>query len=140
MGISLCRNSALRGIRRARIHAIRRMTPFNKPTHRQLPWISIKYRVQRDGHKGSEVRPSEFLLLQKGNPGRNLTSLLHAAPRSLAPVHFRVVLDKARKRLWQIKHIGFSKDGLGPETALKLYKLLIRPILEYGAQVLTYVF
>ena len=29
--------------------------------------------------------------------------------------HFRVVLDKARKRLWRIKHIGFSKDGLGPD-------------------------
>ena len=53
---------------------------------------------------------------------------------------FYVILEKASKRLWQIKHIGFSKDGLRPETALKLYKLLIRPILEYGAQVLTYVF
>ena len=52
--------------------------------------------------------------------------------------HFNVILEKTRKRLWQIKHIGFSKDGLRPETALKLYKLLIRPILEYGAQVLTY--
>ena len=54
--------------------------------------------------------------------------------------HFNVILDKARKRLWQIKHIGFSRDGLRPETALKLYKLLIRPILEYGAQVLTYTY
>ena len=54
--------------------------------------------------------------------------------------HFDVILDKARKRLWQIKHIGFSRDGLRPETALKLYKLLIRPILEYGAQVLIYKF
>ena len=53
--------------------------------------------------------------------------------------HFDVILDKAEKRLWQIKHIGFSRDGLRPETALKLYKLLIRPILEYGAQVNIYV-
>ena len=75
MGMSLCRNSALRGIRRARIHAIRRMTPFNEPTHHQLPWISIKYRIQRNGHKGSEVRPSEFLLLQKGNPVNRLDNL-----------------------------------------------------------------
>ena len=52
--------------------------------------------------------------------------------------HFKVILEKASKRLWQIKHVGFSRDGLRPETALKLYKLLIRPILEYGAQVLTY--
>ena len=27
-----------------------------------------------------------------------------------------------------------------PETALKLYKLLIRPILEYGGQVLSYAY
>ena len=36
--------------------------------------------------------------------------------------------------------MGFNRDGLRPETALKLYKLLIRPILEYGGQVLTYVY
>ena len=54
--------------------------------------------------------------------------------------HFNVILDKASKRLWQIKHIGFSRDGLRPQTAIKLYKLLVRPILEYGAQVLTYVY
>ena len=54
--------------------------------------------------------------------------------------HFNVILEKARKKLWQIKHVGFSRDGLRPETALKLYKLLIRPILEYGAQVLTYTY
>ena len=52
--------------------------------------------------------------------------------------HFNVILDKAEKRLWQIKHVGFSRDGLRPETAIKLYKLLVRPILEYGAQVLSY--
>ena len=54
--------------------------------------------------------------------------------------HFNAILDKARRRLWQIKHVGFSRDGLRPETALKLYKLLIRPVLEYGGQVLTYVY
>ena len=54
--------------------------------------------------------------------------------------HFIAILDKARRRLWQIKHVGFDKDGLRPETALKLYKLLIRPVLEYGGQVLTYVY
>ena len=54
--------------------------------------------------------------------------------------HFNSVLDKAKKRLRQIKHVGFTRDGLRPETALKLYKLLIRPILEYGGQILTYVY
>ena len=48
-------------------------------------------------------------------------------------------MNKARKRSWQIKHVGFNRDGLKPETALKLYKLIIRSILEYGGQVLTYV-
>ena len=43
--------------------------------------------------------------------------------------HFSAILDKAAKRLWQIKHIGFNRDGLRPETTLKLYKLLVRPIL-----------
>ena len=46
--------------------------------------------------------------------------------------------QKAERRLQSIKHYGFHKDGLRPETAIKLYKLLVRPILEYGAQVLIY--
>ena len=54
--------------------------------------------------------------------------------------HFNLILNRAHKRLWQIKHVGFTKDGLRPETALKLYTLLIRPILEYGGQVLTYTY
>ena len=54
--------------------------------------------------------------------------------------HFNLILDRAHKRLWQIKHVGFTKDGLRPETALKLYTLLVRPILEYGGQVLTYTY
>ena len=34
--------------------------------------------------------------------------------------------------------IGYHKDGLRPETALKMYKVLVRPLLEYGAQVISY--
>ena len=45
---------------------------------------------------------------------------------------------KAEKRLHCITHYGFHRDGLRPETAIKLYKLMVRPILEYGSQVLTY--
>ena len=57
---------------------------------------------------------------------------------SLYTDYFNKIKQKADKRLQCIKHWGFHKDGLRPETALKLYKLLIRPILEYGAQVLIY--
>ena len=34
--------------------------------------------------------------------------------------------------------MGFHKDGLRPETAVRMYKILVRPILEYGAKVLSY--
>ena len=50
--------------------------------------------------------------------------------------YFEQVLKKAQTRLNCIRHYGFHKDGLNPCTALKLYKLLVRPILEYGAQVI----
>ena len=36
--------------------------------------------------QGERGAPLRVPLLQKGNPGRNLTSLLHAAPPSLVPV------------------------------------------------------
>ena len=52
--------------------------------------------------------------------------------------HFRNTMEKAEKRLHCISHYGFHRDGLRTETAIKLYKLMVRPILEYGSQVLTY--
>ena len=52
--------------------------------------------------------------------------------------YFAKIKQKANQRLHCIKHFGFHNDGLRPGTALKLYILLIRPILEYGAQVLIY--
>ena len=48
------------------------------------------------------------------------------------------MLEKAHKRLQCIKHYRFHRDGLRPETAIKMYKLWVRPILEYGAQVLLF--
>ena len=57
---------------------------------------------------------------------------------SLYTDYFNKIKQKANQRLQCIKQWGFHKDALRPETALKLYKLLIRPILEYGAQVLIY--
>ena len=50
--------------------------------------------------------------------------------------YFEEMLKKAQTRLNCIKHYGYHEDGLNPITALKLYKLLVRPILEYGAQVI----
>ena len=57
---------------------------------------------------------------------------------SLYTDYFTKIKQKANQKLQCIKHWGFHKDGLRPETALKLYKLLVRPILEYGAQVILY--
>ena len=52
--------------------------------------------------------------------------------------HFKNVMQKAERRLLCIRHYGFHMDGLRTETSVRMYKLLVRPILEYGAQVLIY--
>ena len=68
MGISLSMNSALRGIRRARIHDL--MNPRTVSFHGSATKYHTTQRAQ-----GSEVRPSEFLLLRKGNPVYRLDNL-----------------------------------------------------------------
>ena len=55
---------------------------------------------------------------------------------SLYGKHIRVLLEKAETRANAIRHMGFQRDGLRPETAISMYKTLVRPILEYAAQVL----
>ena len=52
--------------------------------------------------------------------------------------HFAKSIEKAERRLHCIRHLGYHKDGLRIETAIRMYKILVRPILEYCAQVLTY--
>ena len=52
--------------------------------------------------------------------------------------HFAIALEKAQRRLQCIVHMGFHADGLRIETSIRMYKLLVRPILEYCAQVLIY--
>ena len=52
--------------------------------------------------------------------------------------HFSLMLEKARIRVATIRRYGFHKDGLRLASAVRLYKLLIRPILGYCAQTLTY--
>ena len=57
---------------------------------------------------------------------------------SLYGKHLADVLQKAEVRANVIRHKGFQSDGLRPETAIRLYKTLVRPILEYASQVLSY--
>ena len=45
---------------------------------------------------------------------------------------------EAGRRVNCIRHYGFSSDGLRPATSIKMYKILVRPILEYAGQVLSY--
>ena len=52
--------------------------------------------------------------------------------------HFDKAMKKAKRRLQCITHMGFHADGLRIETSVRMYKLLVRPILEYCAQVLIY--
>ena len=47
--------------------------------------------------------------------------------------HFKKTIEKAEKRLHCILHYGFHRDGLKPESTMKLYKLMVRPILEHRA-------
>ena len=45
-------------------------------------------------------------------------------------------MEKARARLARVRILGFHKDGLRPETSVRLYKSLIRPILEFMGSVI----
>ena len=61
-----------------------------------------------------------------------------ARQKTLYKEHFAKILEKALARLHCIRHLGFHKHGLRPHTAIRMYKALVRPILEYGAQALSY--
>ena len=52
--------------------------------------------------------------------------------------HFELQMQKAEKRLGAVRLLGFHKDGLRIKTAIKLYKLLVRPLFEFCAQILPY--
>ena len=49
----------------------------------------------------------------------------------------RETLEKARMRVGVVSLLGMHMDGLRPKTAVRLYKSLVRPILEFGAQVVS---
>ena len=57
---------------------------------------------------------------------------------SLITHHIKAILEKAEKIINCIRHFGFSSDGLRPATGIKMYKILVRPLLEYASQVLSY--
>ena len=48
------------------------------------------------------------------------------------------MLSKTVTRMNMVKHLGMCKDGLNLNTATKLYKLLVRPVMEYAAPILSY--
>ena len=52
--------------------------------------------------------------------------------------HFDYIIEKARVRAAAIRGLGFSKNGFKVKSSVMLYKLLVRPILEFCAQSLTY--
>ena len=57
---------------------------------------------------------------------------------NLFKTHFSLMIQKARTRVATIRKFGFREDGLRLRTSIRLYITLVRPILEYCAQVLTY--
>ena len=57
---------------------------------------------------------------------------------SLITHHISSILEMAEKRVNCIRHFGFQGDGLRPATSVKMYKTLVRPILEYASQALSY--
>ena len=52
--------------------------------------------------------------------------------------YFGRISTKARARSMVVHFLGARRDGMRPKTGLKLYNALVRPILEYGSQVLVY--
>ena len=52
--------------------------------------------------------------------------------------HFNLIMEKAKSVAASIRNYGFSMDGFRIKTTIKLYKLLVRPILEFCAQSLSY--
>ena len=52
--------------------------------------------------------------------------------------HFNLITEKAKAVAASIRNYGLSMDGFRIEATIKLYKLLVRPILEFCAQTLSY--
>ena len=52
--------------------------------------------------------------------------------------HIERALEKAEAKTSAIRHLGYHSDGFRPETTVSMYKTIVRPTLEYAAQVLSY--
>ena len=52
--------------------------------------------------------------------------------------HYDKITEKSRIKSAILKRHGFHEDGLRLNTAIRLYKLVIRPVLEYCGQTLSY--
>ena len=52
--------------------------------------------------------------------------------------HYAKITEKARIKSAILKRHGFHENGLRLSTAIRLYKLVIRPVLEYCGQTLSY--
>ena len=57
---------------------------------------------------------------------------------SLYTCHMKKILEKAEERANCVRSLGFVKDGLRPIMCIEMYKVLIRPILEYAAQIISF--
>ena len=51
--------------------------------------------------------------------------------------HYTDIAERANIKAAIIRRHGFHEDGLRLHTAVRLYKMVIRPVLEYSAQTLT---
>ena len=51
--------------------------------------------------------------------------------------HFVNIIENAKIKTAIIRRYGFHEDGLRINTAIKMYKLIVRPVLEYCAQTLS---
>ena len=52
--------------------------------------------------------------------------------------NFSEILERAWVKVAAIRSYGFHEDGLSIQSSIRLYKLVIRPLLEYCTQTLTY--
>ena len=52
--------------------------------------------------------------------------------------HYASIVERVNVRVAAICRHGFHEDGLRLSTAVRLYKLVVRPLLEYCAQTLSY--
>ena len=119
--VKICENWVARNLMEFNVSKCKAMV-FNRP----ISTISSRFRLRGQTIKAVQEYKYLGVLLST----KRLTNLFSK--------HFAKSIEKAERRLQCIRHLGYHKDGLRIETAIRMYKTLVRPILEYCAQVLTY--